>query len=161
MRRGRLLRYLRTGPPTIGAVALAPLRAVYAYLALTTPLVHGDRRRIRVAPSAHLSNALFNVVSGSITVGENVVMAHNVCLLTGTHDPDLTGPERVLSVADRGRDIVVEEGAWIASNATVLGGCRIGRYAVVAAGSVVTHDVPAFTVVAGVPARPLRSLREH
>ncbi len=158
MRARRFVRYLRTGRRAALTAPLGPLRALYAYLALTTPLVHGDRRRITVAPTAHLNNTLFNVVSGSITIGENVVMAHNVCLLTGAHDPSLTGPERVVSVPDSGRDIVIEEGAWIASNATILGNCRVGRYAVVAAGSVVTSDVPPYTVVAGVPARPVRSL---
>ena len=48
--------------------------------------------------------------------------------------------------------------APLASNATILGACRVGRYAVVAAGRVVTRDVPPYTVVAGVLGRPVRSL---
>ncbi|MEY2443252.1 MAG: hypothetical protein QOJ46_2678, partial [bacterium] len=50
------------------------------------------------------------------------------------------------------------EGAWIGSGAIVLGPCRIGAHAVVAAGAVVTEDVAPETLVAGVPARTVRSL---
>ena len=57
------------------------------------------------------------------------------------------------------RPIVIEDDAWIGFNAIVLKGVRIGRGAVVAAGAVVTRDVPPFTVVAGAPAAPIgRSL---
>ena len=54
----------------------------------------------------------------------------------------------------RHREIVIEEGEWIASNATILGACRIGRYAVVAAGSVVTHDVAPYTGRPACPSAP-------
>ena len=54
--------------------------------------------------------------------------------------------------------VVIGRGAWLATRATVLAGVRIGRRSVVAAGSVVTCDVPDDTLVAGVPARPVRTL---
>ncbi|MDE2397017.1 MAG: acyltransferase [Burkholderiales bacterium] len=56
------------------------------------------------------------------------------------------------------KPIVIEDGAWIGQRAMVLGGVRIGAHAVVAAGSIVTRDVPARTVVGGIPARVIRSL---
>ena len=55
----------------------------------------------------------------------------------------------------------VEQGAWVGSGAILLGPCRIGAHAVVAAGAVVTGDVAPETVVAGVPARPARSLQHR
>jgi acetyltransferase-like isoleucine patch superfamily enzyme len=73
-------------------------------------------------------------------------------LLTGVHHVEVLGVDRQLAVPKSGRDIVVEEGAWVASGAIVLGPCRIGRDAVVAAGAVVTKDVPSRAIVAGNPA---------
>ena len=57
-----------------------------------------------------------------------------------------------------GRDIVVGEGAWLASNVTVVGPCTIGEHAVVGVGSLVLHDVEPYTVVAGVPAAVRRTI---
>lgn len=51
---------------------------------------------------------------------------------------------------------MLEENVWVGAQATILQGVTIGRNAVVAAGAVVTHDVPAGTVVGGVPARVIR-----
>ncbi len=57
-----------------------------------------------------------------------------------------------------GGDIIIGPGVWIGTNATVLGPCRIGENAAIAAGAVVLHDVAAFDLVAGVPARRLRAI---
>jgi acetyltransferase-like isoleucine patch superfamily enzyme len=60
--------------------------------------------------------------------------------------------------ADQIGDIVLERDVWLASGVTVLAGVRIGQGTVVAAGSVVTRDLPAQVLAAGVPARVIRSL---
>ncbi|MGO4526257.1 DapH/DapD/GlmU-related protein [Microvirga sp. 2MCAF35] len=121
-----------------------------------TPTVWGDSTRVSVGSNVHLVNALLNVSSGRITIGNNTFFGHNVCLLTGTHPLDKTGAERQSHPLE-GRDIVIGEGVWIASNAIVLGPCRIGDNAVVAAGSVVTNaEIEAGSVYAGVPARRKR-----
>jgi acetyltransferase-like isoleucine patch superfamily enzyme len=117
------------------------------------PAIFGKRDRIHIAPSAVVNDALFNSVSGSITVEEHAFFGHRVSLLTGTHDIQKFGLDRQLAIPREGRDIYIEEGVWLASNATILGPCRIGAHAVVAAGAVVSEDVPSFAVVAGVPAR--------
>jgi acetyltransferase-like isoleucine patch superfamily enzyme len=117
------------------------------------PVIFGDLGRVHVDPSAIVNDTLFNSVSGSITVHREAFFGHGVSLLTGTHDVTQRGVARQQGIPREGRDIVVGEGAWIASNATVLGPCRIGKHAVVAAGALVTEDVADFTVVAGVPAR--------
>jgi acetyltransferase-like isoleucine patch superfamily enzyme len=126
---------------------------------VTGPRVFGPRHRLRIAPTAQVHNALFNTVSGHVTVADQAFFGHDVAVLTGTHDIERTGEQRQLAIPTSGRDVEIGEGAWIASRAVVLGPCRIGSHAVVAAGAVVTGDVPARGVVAGVPARLVRELR--
>lgn len=120
---------------------------------LTQPRVYGPPERLHLAPTAVVNDSLFNLSSGEISVGEWGMLAHGVTILTGIHDVTKFGAERQTAVPMSGRDVVIEEGAWLAANVTVLGPCRIGAHAVVAAGSLVRHDVAPFTFVAGVPAR--------
>jgi acetyltransferase-like isoleucine patch superfamily enzyme len=121
-------------------------------------LVHGDPARLHVHPTAVVNNALFNVGSGDITVGEYAFFGHNVSVLTGTHDFNTFGRERQLAIPRSGRDVVIGEGAWLASNVMVLGPCRIGAHAVVGGGSLVLGDIAPYTIVAGSPARVLRTI---
>lgn len=121
-------------------------------------LVHGDRARLHIHPTAVVNNALFNVGSGDITVGEYAFFGHGVSVLTGTHDINKFGRERQLAIPRSGRDIVIGEGAWLASNVLVLGPCVIGAHAVVGGGSLVLGDVAPYTIVAGSPARVLRTI---
>ena len=126
-----------------------------------TPLIYGPgmssrserRARVQIASTVGLNDVLLNVGGGTITLEEHVFFGHGVSLLAGTHDPGLRGVERMLICETEGYDIVVETGAWIASNVTVLGPCRIGAHAVVCAGAVVRADVAPGEIVGGVPAR--------
>ena len=120
--------------------------------------VFGDPTRLVIEPGAIVNDALFNVSSGTIRVEANAFFGHGVSLLTGTHDVDVIGPGRKDAIPTEGRDIVIGESAWVSSNATIIGPCRVGRHAVVAAGAVVIGDVPDYAVVAGVPARLIRTL---
>ncbi|MBA2274491.1 MAG: acyltransferase [Actinobacteria bacterium] len=120
--------------------------------------VHGNRSRLHIHPTAVVNNTLFNLSSGDISIGRHAFFGHNVAVLTGTHDINLFGLERQRAIPSTGRDVVVEEGAWVASDALVLGPCTIGAHAVVGAGSLVMADVDAYAVVAGRPAKKLRSI---
>lgn len=68
------------------------------------------------------------------------------------------GKERKRAVPDEGCDIIIRIGAWVATNATILGPCEVGEHAVVAAGSVVTNDVPPYHIVGGNPAKVIRRI---
>jgi acetyltransferase-like isoleucine patch superfamily enzyme len=126
--------------------------------ALFRPLVYGDPARLHIHPTAVVNNALFNLSSGEITVGEYAFFGHNVSILTGTHDWQKFGAERQVAVPQSGRDVVIEEGAWLSSHVVVVAPCRIGAHAVVGVGSLVLGDVEPFSVVAGSPARMLRRI---
>jgi acetyltransferase-like isoleucine patch superfamily enzyme len=90
----------------------------------------------------------------AIEIADRVMIAHKVNLITAGHPVE----------PDRRRDYItaapirIETNVWIGAAATVLPGVTIGADAVVAAGAVVTHDVAAATLVAGVPARAIRKL---
>ena len=129
-----------------------------AHVEMYKYLVHGDRSRLRIHPTAVVNNALLNVGSGDITVGEYAFFGHNVSVPTGTHDINKFGRERQLAIPRSGRDIVIGEGAWVASNAMVLGPCVIGAHAVVGGGSLVLGDVEPYAIVAGSPAKVLRTI---
>ncbi len=124
---------------------------------LTRAMVYGDPSRLRLDPTSVVNNTLFNLSSGTITVGPYAFFGHNVVILTGTHDFTKFGPQRQVAVPREGRDVVVGEGAWLSTNVTVVGPCTIGEHAVVGVGSLVLDDVEPYTVVAGSPSR-LRSV---
>jgi acetyltransferase-like isoleucine patch superfamily enzyme len=121
--------------------------------------VFGDEGRVEIAAGVVLNDALLNVSSGRITIGEYAFFGHGVSLLTGTHDITQFELARQRAIPAEGRDLRVGRGAWISSNATVLGPCSIGDDAVVAAGAVVTQDVAAGAIVAGVPAKIVGSCK--
>jgi len=110
--------------------------------------------------------------SGNIEIGNRVLISHNVNIfdsLTHPIDAKLRHAQfREILLQGHPSDIdlgecpvQIEEDAWIGANSIILRGVTIGKAAVVGAGSVVTQDVPPFTVVAGNPARIIRKLDEE
>ncbi len=111
----------------------------------------GDRlHEICIGDRVSIPPGAFFVCGAPITIGDDVVFGHRVALYTSDHDPDDEAFSR------RNAPIVIEERAFVASQAIILKGVRLGRGAVVAAGAVVTRDVPPYTIVAGNPARVVR-----
>jgi maltose O-acetyltransferase len=92
-----------------------------------------------------------------IRIGNMVRIGHDVSLLTITH---AVGPYYLRAGVSFCNEIVIEDGCWLASRCIVLPGVTIGTGAIVAAGSVVSRNVPNHTLVAGVPARVVRELSE-
>jgi acetyltransferase-like isoleucine patch superfamily enzyme len=86
---------------------------------------------------------------GGISLGDNVSVSAEVCLLTADHDM------RSPAAAGRARPVTVGDYVFIGTRAMILPGVTIGAGAAVAAGAVVTRDVAPYTIVAGVPAKPI------
>ena len=96
-----------------------------------------------------------NVLIGPVTVGNDVIFAQNIVasgLNHGYEDVRLPIDHQKVSTAP----IVVEDECWIGANAVLTAGVRIGKHSVVAAGAVVTKDVPPYSVVVGNPARVIK-----
>lgn len=101
----------------------------------------------------------FNVLrgQGGIAIGDRVYFAPLVQVLAVNHvfdDPSRPFTEQGITA----QGIVIEDDVWVGAGAIILDGVRIGRGAVIGAGAVVTGDVPAHTLVAGVPARVVRPI---
>lgn len=134
------------------------LRPIVLDIVNTKIRIWGDPARLSISKSAHMMNTLFNVSSGTISVGDSTFAGHNVSIITGTHDYNLCMEERKWNVPRNGRDIRIGKGVWIGSNAVILGPCDIGDHAVIAACALVIDDVPPYSVVAGIPARVVRRI---
>lgn len=98
--------------------------------------------------------------AGTITIGSAVGIGPNVTILTSVHEE---GPldRPVLFGALRFGEVIVGDGCDIGVGAILLPGVRIGEGTIIGAGSVVTRDIPAFSVAAGNPARVLRDRESH
>ena len=118
---------------------------------LCNPLVVGDYHNLRMYRNSEINCNVFILAKDIIEIGENSTLAYGVSIITSANPngpynalasvyPPMTAPIKI------GKDV------WIGANATILPGVTIGDFSVVAAGSVVTTNVPSGVVVAGVPA---------
>lgn len=102
------------------------------------------------------ANYNFVVLDGAkVTIGNNVFIAPNVGLYTAGHPLD---HERRNQGIEYARSITIEDDVWVGAGVQVCPGVTIGQGAVVAAGSIVTKDVLPFTMVAGVPAKVIKTI---
>lgn len=104
-------------------------------------------------------NRLCNILdSNEVHIGSRTMIGPGVQIYTGAHELQVKLRNQGYEVA---RPIVIEEDVWIGGSAILLPGVRIGRGAVVGAGTVVTRDVPTNTIVGGNPARVIREIEQE
>ena len=92
-----------------------------------------------------------------IHIGDNVMIGPNTLITTVGHPLSPMGRRRHLGIA---QPVIIGNDVWIGGNATILPGITIGNNVIVAAGAVVTHDVPDNCIVAGVPARKIKDIED-
>lgn len=118
------------------------------------PLYIDYGKPIRVGERCFIQQCCTFFGRGGITIGNDVFIGPKVNLITINHDPD---PDN--RSATYGRPIVIEDKVWVGIGATILPGVTLGYGCIVGAGSVVTHDVPAMSIVAGNPARVIKNIK--
>ena len=96
-----------------------------------------------------------NTIIGPVMIGNNVILAQNVVLSALNHNFE----DVLTTINQQGvktDQIIIENNVWIGANSTILAGVHIGEHVVVGAGSVVTKDIPPFSVVVGNPAKIIK-----
>jgi len=111
--------------------------------------------QIQIGEGCSVAYESFWVAGAPIILKNNVVTGHRVEFYTSDHDPN--DP----AFARRDAPIVIEDQAWIGSRAIILKGVTVGQGAVIAAGAVVTKDVPPLAIVAGNPAKIIRMRKSN
>jgi len=110
---------------------------------------------LRIGNNSNIGPYSYIGCSGYVEIGNNVMMSPRVSIYAENHNTDSTS----LPMKEQGvtRSFVkIEDDCWIATNSVILAGVTIGHGSVVAAGSVVTKDVPPGSIVAGVPAKVIQ-----
>lgn len=112
-------------------------------------------RHIRIGKNVFINTGCTFTDLGGITIEDDVLIAPKVMIATVNH-PENPADRRGLIL----KPVVIKQGAWIGANATILGGVTIGKNAIISAGAVVSKDVPDNAIVAGVPAKIIRQIKE-
>lgn len=105
----------------------------------------------------HTRVGLHNTIIGPVTIGNHVNLAQGITVTALNHnfsDSDKKIDEQGITT----NAVTIENDVWIGANAVVLPGVTIGNHSVVAAGAVVTKDVPSHSLVAGIPAKVIKQI---
>ena len=122
---------------------------------IRTPFYTDFGKFIEVGKNVFVNNACTFMDRGGITLEDDVKIGPRVNLITENHDEHPARRRTLIS-----NRIIIKRNVWIGAAATVLPGVTVGENSIVAAGAVVTKDVPANTVVAGVPAKVIKRIEE-
>ncbi len=121
------------------------------------PPVYSDfGKNITIGKRVFINSGCCFQDQGGIEIGDDCLIGHQVVFATINHDPDPQKRGNMTAAPVR-----LGKKVWIGAHATVLAGVTIGDNAIVAAGAVVTGDVPAGAVVGGVPARVIKKIKEE
>ncbi len=122
---------------------------------LFPPFTSDFGRNIHIGKNVFINSGCRFQDQGGIFIGDNCFIGHNCVITTLNHE--LAPERRHVTVP---APVRLGQGVWIGANVTLLPGVTVGQDAVLGAGAVVTKDVPAGAVVAGVPARVVKTIGE-
>ena len=105
----------------------------------------------------HTRIGLHNTIIGPVTIGSHVNLAQGITITALNHNFS-DAEKRIDEQGVNTTPVVIEDDIWIGANAVILPGVTIGQHSVVAAGAIVTKDVPPHSLVAGVPAKVIKQI---
>ena len=105
----------------------------------------------------HTRIGLHNTIIGPVTIGNHVNLAQGITVTALNHNFEDSN-KRIDEQGVSTNPVTIEDDIWIGANAVILPGVTIGHHSVVAAGAVVTKDVPPHSLVAGVPAKIIKQI---
>jgi acetyltransferase-like isoleucine patch superfamily enzyme len=115
-------------------------------------------KNLRIADNVHIGPGCRLDLEGGLTIGSRSTLSPGVTILTHADPGRHHGSRLAALYPPLTKEVAIGSDCWLGANVTVLAGVKIGNLAVVAAGSVVTADVPPEVLVAGAPARPKKKL---
>ena len=146
----KIHRSVRMDTPPYRKFSLGDYSVVESYSCINNAVgdvIIGDHTRV----------GLHNTVIGPVTIGSHVNLAQGITVTALNHN----FAEKGLRIDEQGvstNPVTIGDDIWIGANAVILPGVTIGNHSVIAAGAVVTKDVPPYTLVAGVPAKIIKTL---
>lgn len=112
--------------------------------------------KLTIGNRVHIGAHSMIIAANEISIGSNIIMSERVIILDHIHDyRNVKMPIIDQPIYSKG-SIIIEDDCFIGANSVILGKVRVGKHAVIGANSVVTHDVPSFSVVAGAPAKVIK-----
>ncbi len=122
---------------------------------------NGAAGSIRIGAGSHVDQFCVLYGQGGLAIGARCAIAAGVIVYTQTNQFDAAPLAPIVEQPVRYAPVGIGDDVWIGARAVILPGVTIGDHAVIAAGAVVREDVPAWTIVAGVPARVIGDRRER
>ena len=149
-RHSKIYRSVRMDTPPYRKFSLGDYSVVESFSCINNAVgdvIIGDHTRI----------GLHNTIIGPVTIGHHVNLAQGITVTALNHNFE----DKIQRIDAQGvstKSVVIGDDIWIGANAVVLPGVNIGHHSVVAAGAVVTKDVPPHSLVAGVPAKIIKEI---
>lgn len=149
-RGSKIYRSVRMDTPPYRRFSLGQKSVIESYSCINNAV--GD-----VVIGNHTRIGLHNTIIGPVTIGSHVNLAQGITVTALNHN--FEAPER--RIDEQGvstQQVIIGDDIWIGANAVVLPGVTVGNHCVIAAGAVVTKDVPPHSLVAGVPAKIIKQI---
>ena len=129
---------------------------------LANAFVEHCGRNVNIEPNSYFNLSLsigdnsgigqYSEINGKVKIGDNVMMGPHCIIYTRNHKTTCTEIPMILQGFDRYKPVEIGNDVWIGGRVTILPGVKVGDGAIIAAGAVVTKDVPPYSIVAGNPA---------